>query len=193
MTVTKQNTAKAFLFDTAWGWCAAWASQSGVSRFQLPVHELRRARELMRESHDAPAEIAEFGRDATPEEIAAATGCRTAGKVVEQVRGYFDGKRRSFDLPIDWSRGTEFQREAWSTLSKVPFGETVCYGELAGRMGRPRAARAMGRAMATNPVPLIVPCHRVVGADGSMCGFSADGGVPIKQKLLRFEKDGLRD
>ncbi|MFN3763308.1 MAG: methylated-DNA--[protein]-cysteine S-methyltransferase, partial [Anaerolineae bacterium] len=89
-----------------------------------------------------------------------------------------------FDLPLDL-RGTPFQRRVWEELRRVPYGQTVAYGELARRVGRPGAARAVGRAVGANPVPIIVPCHRVVGADGSLVGYG--GGLEIKAALLRLE------
>jgi O-6-methylguanine DNA methyltransferase len=103
---------------------------------------------------------------------------------VAQLREYFSRLRREFDLPLDL-RGTEFQRRVWTELRNVPFGQTVSYGELARRIGRPEAARAVGGALGANPIPIIVPCHRVVGADGSLVGYG--GGLEIKAALLRLE------
>jgi len=103
---------------------------------------------------------------------------------VAQLREYFSRLRREFDLPLDL-RGTPFQQQVWAELRKVPYGQTVSYGELARRIGRPAAARAVGQAVGANPVPIIVPCHRVVGADGSLVGYG--GGLEIKSALLRLE------
>lgn len=105
-------------------------------------------------------------------------------EAVTQLREYFSRIRREFDLPLDL-RGTPFQRRVWEELRRVPYGQTVAYGELARRVGRPGAARAVGRAVGANPVPIIVPCHRVVGADGSLVGYG--GGLEIKAALLRLE------
>ena len=91
--------------------------------------------------------------------------------VGKQVSEYFAGKRRSFDLPLA-PKGTAFQHQVWTALRSIPFGETVTYGGLADRLGRPRAARAVGRANATNPISLIVPCHRVIGSDGTLTGYA---------------------
>jgi O-6-methylguanine DNA methyltransferase len=102
----------------------------------------------------------------------------------EQLREYAEGRRRAFDLPLVLP-GTAWQRACWAALIGIPFGETRTYGQQAAALGRPRAARAVGRANATNPLPLVVPCHRLVGADGSLTGF--EGGLHIKQALLAHE------
>jgi methylated-DNA-[protein]-cysteine S-methyltransferase len=91
------------------------------------------------------------------------------------------------NLPFDLSRLTEFQRTVLHALARVPAGTTCTYGELAERVGNPQAARAIGRAMATNPFPLVYPCHRVVGATGKLTGFSGEGGLKLKERLLRLE------
>ncbi|HEY4248817.1 MAG TPA: methylated-DNA--[protein]-cysteine S-methyltransferase [Lacunisphaera sp.] len=106
-------------------------------------------------------------------------------RVRQQVFDYFAGKRKSFDLPLD-PEGTVFQRSVWTALQQIPFGETRSYGELAAILKRAGAARAVGRANATNPICLIVPCHRVIGANGSLTGFAF--GEDIKEKLLVHER-----
>ena len=103
---------------------------------------------------------------------------------IAQLEEYFAGKRRRFDLPLA-PRGTEFQRRVWRALTEIPYGQTLSYGELARRIARPSASRAVGLANGANPLPIIVPCHRVIGADGSLTGFG--GGLPIKRKLLALE------
>ncbi len=110
------------------------------------------------------------------------SACRIAR---EQILAYFGGERRTFDLPLV-PTGTAFQQRVWSALRKVPFGETRSYGQLAVSLGAPGSARAVGRANATNPICLIVPCHRVIGADGSLTGFAFGEG--IKQQLLAHEQ-----
>ncbi len=102
-----------------------------------------------------------------------------------QLAEYFDGERTEFDLPLDLV-GTEFQVAAWQALATIPFGETVSYGEQARRLGRPNAFRAVGAANGQNPVPIVLPCHRVVGADGSLTGFG--GGLDTKRWLLDHEQ-----
>ncbi len=106
-------------------------------------------------------------------------------KVRRQVEEYLAGERRRFDLALA-PRGTAFQREVWAELRRIPYGETASYGEIAHRLGRPGASRAVGRANATNPISLIVPCHRVVGADGSLTGYG--GGLPVKERVLALER-----
>lgn len=101
-----------------------------------------------------------------------------------QLLAYFSGERASFDLRLA-ARGTPFQLQVWSALQEIPPGETRTYGELAREIGRPSAARAVGRANATNPICVIVPCHRVIGADGSLTGFAF--GEAIKARLLAHE------
>ncbi len=104
--------------------------------------------------------------------------------VVRQMDEYFRNKRRSFDLEINL-QGTPFQKRVWSELQRIPFGETISYRQLADRLGQPTATRAVGRANATNPISVIVPCHRVIGADGSLTGFG--GGLDVKRSLLQHE------
>ena len=101
-----------------------------------------------------------------------------------QLDDYFEGRRREFDLPLA-PRGTDFQRAVWRCLRDIPYGETISYAELARRVGKPSAVRAVGAANGRNPLPIVVPCHRVIGTDGSLTGFG--GGLPTKQFLLELE------
>ena len=105
--------------------------------------------------------------------------------VVRQLRAYFAGTMKSFDLPLQLE-GTEFQKTVWRALQEIPYGETWSYGQLASHIGKPQAMRAVGAANGRNPIPVIIPCHRVIGADGSLTGFG--GGLPIKKKLLELER-----
>jgi methylated-DNA-[protein]-cysteine S-methyltransferase len=102
----------------------------------------------------------------------------------DQLDEYFAGQRTAFDLPLDLA-GTEFQRRAWLALRSIPFGTTRSYAEQARRLGRPRSARAVGGANARNPLPIVLPCHRLVGADGGLTGFG--GGLDVKRRLLEHE------
>jgi len=105
-------------------------------------------------------------------------------EVVDQLQSYFAGERRSFDLPLVLE-GTDFQKRIWTALQNIPYGETVSYKMLAERVGSPKAVRAVGAANGANPIPIIIPCHRVIGNDGSLTGFG--GGLPLKKKLLELE------
>jgi methylated-DNA-[protein]-cysteine S-methyltransferase len=102
-----------------------------------------------------------------------------------QVLAYFQGQRRSFDLPLDLSRGTPFQQAVWNALLAIPCGATRRYGQLSQSIGHPAAARAVGAAVGRNPISVIVPCHRVLGADGSLTGYA--GGLERKSALLKLE------
>lgn len=106
------------------------------------------------------------------------------GAAEEQLEAYFEGGLKEFTLPLRMS-GTPFQREVWDQLRRIPYGETRSYGELAGFLGNPGASRAVGLANGRNPIGIIVPCHRVVGASGGLTGYG--GGLDRKQRLLDFE------
>lgn len=105
-------------------------------------------------------------------------------KAERQLSEYFSGTRRRFDLPLA-PQGTPFQRAVWQALTKIPYGETRSYGEIAAQLGKPGAARAVGMANHRNPIPVIIPCHRVIGADGSLTGYA--GGTENKAVLLALE------
>lgn len=127
-------------------------------------------------SHAPPAE----GQSA-PEDAA------LLDRLEQQLKEYFRGARRDFDLPVRLT-GTFFQRQVWEQLRKIPYGETRTYGDIAAALGRPRASRAVGAACGRNDILLLVPCHRVVGKNGALTGFSAAGGLAAKEFLLRLEQ-----
>jgi methylated-DNA-[protein]-cysteine S-methyltransferase len=106
-------------------------------------------------------------------------------EAASQLKEYFAGQRTVFELPLTM-KGTPFQRRVWAALRDIPYGETISYGQLADRIGQPSAARAVGLANGRNPIGIIVPCHRVVGADGSLTGYG--GGIERKEHLLAFER-----
>jgi len=112
-------------------------------------------------------------------------GSGTNPEVARQIDEFFAGKRQAFDFPLA-PKGSEFQKRVWAELVKIPFGETISYGELARRIGNPAASRAVGRANATNPIAVIVPCHRVIGTNGKLTGYA--GGIELKDKLLAWER-----
>lgn len=107
-----------------------------------------------------------------------------------QLREYFAGERRDFDLPLKL-QGTEFQVSVLEALQDIPYGETTSYGEIAKRIGRPKAVRAVGAANGRNPIPIVVPCHRVIGSTGDLTGFG--GGLDTKEALLRLEAEQTQD
>ena len=107
-----------------------------------------------------------------------------------QLREYFAGERQAFDIPLQLS-GTEFQVSVLEALREIPYGQTASYGEIARRIGRPRAVRAVGAANGRNPIPIVVPCHRVIGSTGDLTGFG--GGLDTKEALLRLEAENTQD
>src|SRR5919202_4049299 len=114
---------------------------------------------------------------------------RTA-KVLGELSEYTSGRRMTFDVPLAFA-GSEWQKVVWRELTRIPFGETRSYGEIADNLGRPGAARAVGRANASNVLPVVVPCHRVIAADGTLGGFN--GGLPLKERLLAHERNVLAE
>ncbi len=135
------------------------------------------ARGLVRIAFDGTWSYAELGAD-----------WRRGAAVIEeaqaQLDGYFAGKRRDFTLALA-PAGTPFQQRVWEALTKIPYGSVASYSEIAKRIGAPDAVRAVGAANGRNPLPIVVPCHRVIGADGSLTGFG--GGLPLKRRLLALE------
>ena len=109
---------------------------------------------------------------------------RHAERAVRQLREYFAGKRRRFDVPLHLE-GTAFQERAWAVMRKIPYGATISYAQQAKQIGKPRATRAVGTANGANPIPIIVPCHRVVASDGSLGGYAL--GLTMKRRLLALE------
>lgn len=105
-------------------------------------------------------------------------------EAIRQLKAYFAGRLKDFDLPLA-PEGTAFQTKVWRALQTIPYGRTISYGELARRIRKPTASRAVGAANGQNPIPIIIPCHRVIGANGTLTGFG--GGLPIKRQLLALE------
>jgi len=186
MPTGRPSAGNVILFETTWGWCAARVGSGGVEVFQLPIASPRRAAVLFRERLAGDATVGHRRMGRYPWESSFPVD-PSAAALVRQVREYFAGKRRRFDLKVDWTSATPFRRKVWRALGRVPCGSTLTYGDLAHGIGRPRAARAVGGAVAANPVPLIVPCHRVLPTGGGLGGFSGEGGVAMKQRLLDFE------
>jgi methylated-DNA-[protein]-cysteine S-methyltransferase len=112
--------------------------------------------------------------------------CELLNRARRQLREYFKGQRSVFDVTVDLSMGTRFQRRVWTQMQRVSFGETTTYADLARGIGRPGAQRAVGRAVANNPLMILLPCHRVLGARGKLTGYA--GGLPAKEWLLKHER-----
>ena len=129
-----------------------------------------------------------FAHQAAPAD--AVWDAQRCAPVAAQVWEYFAGERTGFDLPLA-PAGSAFQQQVWRELRGIGFGQTAGYGELAVRLGRAGSARAVGRANATNPIPIVIPCHRVVGSDGCLTGYA--GGMEMKTALLRLEGIAIRD
>ncbi len=151
------------------------------SRIESPVGE------LLLVADDAALRVIEFRNPRHP--IKASPQWREGDNAVmreaaRQLAAYFRNALRHFDLPLA-PQGTAFQQSVWRTLAGIPYGDTISYGELARRVGKPTAMRAVGAANGRNPLPIVLPCHRVIGADGSLTGFG--GGLPTKQFLLTLE------
>jgi methylated-DNA-[protein]-cysteine S-methyltransferase len=126
--------------------------------------------------------MARFARELSPRVVAAA---RATDDVRRELDEYFGGARRRFDLPIDRRLMSRFMRDVLGATSRVTFGHLATYGEIAVRIGHPGSARAVGAALGANPIPIVIPCHRVVGANGKLTGYG--GGLPRKEALLRLE------
>jgi len=154
--------------DTALGWLGLGLSPAGLRAVTLP----RRDRDA------ALAEVLALGarEEARPDEL---------GDLPERLSRYARGEPVAFPDALDFSAATPFQRAVWLATREIPYGQTRSYGWLAARAGRPRAARAVGQAMAANPWPIIVPCHRVVSSNGRLAGYG--GGLAMKEQLLRLE------
>jgi methylated-DNA-[protein]-cysteine S-methyltransferase len=169
MTGLKKNSQAALVFPTRWGWMAVAESPRGLAGIVLPRASKRAAARAL-------------GMDSGVWERSSSAGLQEARK---QLLEYLAGGRTSFDLPLDLSQGTPFQRQVWKTLRAIPYGQLWSYRGLAARVGGVEYARAVGGAVGANPLPIIVPCHRVVAQDATIGGFSS--GLPAKRRLLALE------
>jgi methylated-DNA-[protein]-cysteine S-methyltransferase len=161
------------IFDTAIGPCGIAWNDNGITAFQLPEEDVAATEKRL------AAKSPNQKKGNPPSKIKAA---------IAQVQKHFDGKPQTFaDVPIDFSAIDGFDAEVYRALRKVPPGQTITYGELAKATSKPGGARAVGRAMATNPIPVIIACHRVFAAGGKLHGFSAYGGIVTKQRILELE------
>jgi methylated-DNA-[protein]-cysteine S-methyltransferase len=171
----------------------AAASGSGlvdvaVGTIDSPVGELfvavtpRGLASIAFDGEDRDRLLDRYARELSPRVLTAA---RATDDVRRELDEYFRGARRSFDLRLDRRLMSPFMKDVLGATARVPFGRLATYGQIAGRIGRPRAARAVGAALGANPIPIVVPCHRVIGAAGNLTGYG--GGLPRKELLLRLE------
>jgi methylated-DNA-[protein]-cysteine S-methyltransferase len=157
-----------YVVETHLGWIGVASSPQGIRSLVLPRSTRSDAQSALQ--HEFPDGVL---RDDAPENIRG------------ELREYSQGQCRRFALPVDLSAVRPFQRAVLTAISKIPFGQTRTYGWVAREIGQPRAARAVGQALHTNPIPIIIPCHRVVASDGGLGGYG--GGLPMKIKLLQLE------
>ncbi len=145
---------------------------------------------LLLVSEDSRLTQITFAKDGRPTMPKAEWREEAAGfrETVRQLRAYFAGELETFDLPLA-AEGTPFQQKVWGELLKIPYGNPTSYGELAKRTGNPKASRAVGLANGSNPIPIVIPCHRVIGSNGKLTGYG--GGLRIKEKLLALERRQL--
>ncbi|MDP2966310.1 MAG: methylated-DNA--[protein]-cysteine S-methyltransferase [Pelolinea sp.] len=168
-TTPHKLVSAAFIEKTLAGALALAATESGLARLFF----------CSRKDYDTFTAANHLSADAKPNEI--------LKEASRQVVEYFDGKRKEFDLPLDLNGQTPFRAKVLHACAKIPLGKVLTYGALAAKAGSPKAARAAGGAMANNPIALIIPCHRVVGSDKGLHGFSSPGGLKTKAILLRHE------
>ena len=161
---------RAIIFRSPWGWMGIAESPKGIQTIVLPKRSKRAVESDLRVQSDGPWQ---------QEESAQLEAAR------RQLLDYLEGRRNTFDVPLDLSQGTSFQRQVWRTLQRVPYGKLRSYQWIATRVGGPHYARAVGNAVGANPLPIVVPCHRIVAHDASLGGFS--GGLSMKRKLLSLE------
>jgi len=155
--------------QTAWGWVGIASSPSGLLALTLPEPTQERALKPLLERWGKEQSYDDPKLDA----------------LKTKLQQYFDGQPVLFDEPLHLIGATAFQRRVWSAVRDIPYGETRSYGQIARQAGSPGAARAVGQAMTANPVPIVVPCHRVIGSDGDLRGFG--GGLDLKRRLLEME------
>jgi methylated-DNA-[protein]-cysteine S-methyltransferase len=156
------------VFNTNMGWVAILDSERGLVRVTLPQH-------LAQEAFKSLGEMANK----------ATLSSDRFKKLIKHLKAYFSGHKVSFPDELDLSSATPFQQEVWQITRLIPYGETRSYSWLAKKIGKPGAARAIGQALSRNPLPIIIPCHRVIGSNGKLGGFT--GGLEIKKRLLHLE------
>jgi methylated-DNA-[protein]-cysteine S-methyltransferase len=181
---------KTDIFRTPWGWIGIGATAHGIATIILPKLS-RGAVEKELKSYLGSSSCSPSGGEGENNGAASSFLSReqSAAEHIAAARitieAYLSGKCKAWDLTLDVDRHPQFRKKVWDVLQTIPYGRVRSYGWVARKIGKPRAARAVGAACGANPVPLVVPCHRVVAGDGSLGGFS--GGLPVKKRLLRLE------
>jgi methylated-DNA-[protein]-cysteine S-methyltransferase len=168
--MSKKETLTFAVSETCLGWTGVIGSPDGLRKVILPL----------KSKEAVLGQIASYGCEAQNHDIAG------FADLTDRISHYFGGEPVDFADKLDLSGTTPFQQNVWRTVSNIPRGETRSYGWVANQLGLPRAARAVGQALRRNPVPIVIPCHRVIGSDGKPGGFS--GGVKIKKFLLQLEQ-----
>jgi methylated-DNA-[protein]-cysteine S-methyltransferase len=163
------------IFQTEWGWMGIGASERGVYSIVLPRLSRQAVHDVLLKAHPERVE----------QTLQNSTEAKLVHEVQTQLMAFLANRRREFDFPLDLSRSTPFQRQVWRAILRIPYGRVRSYRWVADRVGGSQYARAVGHALRANPVPIIVPCHRIVTSDGSLGGFT--GGLPVKRMLLQLE------
>lgn len=180
----------AVIFRSKLGWAGVAATEQGICMVVLPKKDKTAAkRALAGAGCGVPRPVPKHRDERCGDKTGAANG-PVLKKAVKILQKYFSGECVSFDLPLDLGYHTPFQQAVWRATGKVPFGETRSYAWIASKIKSPRAVRAVGQALGANPVPIIVPCHRVISSSGGLGGFS--GGIGMKEKLLGLEAGNRR-
>lgn len=169
-SVPRASRLASVIFQTPWGWMGISETTKGIDAIVLP----KSSRQAVRSELQAASVALLDGKPS-----------RRLREAQVQLTAYLAATRHTFELPLDFSRGTSFQRKVWHAVRRVPFGQLRSYRWVAVRVGGSRYSRAVGNAVGANPVPIVVPCHRIVAEDASLGGFS--GGLPTKRKLLTLE------
>ncbi len=175
MPLRMREALRVNLLQTRWGWVGLVASPQGVCGIELPVAARRETQARLKRRFPQSREVC----------------ARLFPQLQEQLKQYFAGVPISFDVSLDLGALTPFQHQVLHLAVRIPYGEVRSYGWIAAHTGSPGAARAVGGAMAKNPMPVVIPCHRVVRSDGRLGGFSASEGVALKKKLLTLEGIGV--
>jgi methylated-DNA-[protein]-cysteine S-methyltransferase len=173
------------VFKTPFGWAGVAASEQGLCMIVLPKKD-KKAVERELANTDFPRFNRSRAGSMRNAERATASAHDSLKKSVTLLQKYFSGKRVSFDLPLDTRSYTRFQQAVWKAATEVPYGETQSYAWIARKIKNPRAVRAVGQALGANPLPIIIPCHRVISSSGALCGFA--GGLVMKKSLLALEQ-----